>query len=169
MVGYRVPVIAGDGIGPEVLAEGIKVLDAVSEVHGFEIELVRYPYGADHYLATGEMLPDSALEEMKKGPTIYFGAVGDPRCPPGLLERGIILKIRFQLDQYMNLRPVRLMDGVPTPIKGKTPKDIDFFVVRENTEDMYVGLGGRAKKGKSRQEMSLIRSLSSSRTGSARG
>ena len=163
MVSYKIPVIAGDGIGSEVIAEGIKVLDAVSEVHGFEIEWVRHPYGADHYLATGEILPDSALKEMEKSSAIYFGAVGDPRCPPGLLERGIILKIRFQLDQYINLRPVRLMDGVPTPLKGKTPKDIDFLVVRENTEEMYVGLGGRAKKGRSRQEMSLIRSLYSAK------
>ena len=165
MVSYRVPVIAGDGIGPEVMAEGIKVLDAASEVHGFEIEWVKYPYGADHYLATGEILPDSALKEMAKSKAIYFAAVGDPRCPPGLLERGIILKIRFQLDQYVNLRPVRLIEGVPTPLKDKTPKDIDFSVVRENTEDMYVGLGGRVKRGKSRHELELLRSLYSVRFG----
>jgi 3-isopropylmalate dehydrogenase len=165
MVSYRVPVIAGDGIGPEVMAEGVKVLDVASEVYGFEIEWVSYPYGAEHYLATGEILPDSALEEIGKSKAIYFAAVGDPRCPPGLLERGIILKIRFHLDQYINLRPVRLLEGVPTPLEGKTPQDIDFSVVRENTEDMYVGLGGRAKKGRSRQELELLRSLYSVKFG----
>ncbi len=165
MVSYKVPVLAGDGIGPEVMAEGIKVLDAASEVHGFEIEWVRHPYGAEHYLATGEILPDSALKEIGESKAIYFAAVGDPRCPPGLLERGIILKIRFQLDQYVNLRPVCLMEGVPTPLRGKTPEDINFSVVRENTEDMYVGLGGRVKKGRSRCELELLRSLYSVKFG----
>lgn len=165
MVSYTVPVLAGDGIGPEVMAEGVKVLDAASEVHSFEIEWVRYPYGAEHYLETGEILPDSALKEMGKNKTIYFAAVGDPRCPPGLLERGIILKLRFQLDQYVNLRPVCLIEGVPTPLKGKTPKDINFSVVRENTEDMYVGLGGRAKRGRSRHDLELVRSLYTAKFG----
>ncbi|MBL7118770.1 isocitrate/isopropylmalate dehydrogenase family protein [Candidatus Bathyarchaeota archaeon] len=165
MVSYTVPVLAGDGIGPEVMAEGVKVLDAASEVHSFEIEWVRYPYGAEHYLETGEILPDSALKEMGKNKAIYFAAVGDPRCPPGLLERGIILKLRFQLDQYVNLRPVCLIEGVPTPLKGKTPKDINFSVVRENTEDMYVGLGGRAKRGRSRHDLELVRSLYTAKFG----
>jgi len=165
MVSYTVPVLAGDGIGPEVMAEGVKVLDAASEVHSFEIEWVRYPYGAEHYLKTGEILPDSALKEMGKSKTIYFAAVGDPRCPPGLLEQGIILKLRFQLDQYVNLRPVCLIEGVPTPLKGKTPKDINFSVVRENTEDMYVGLGGRAERGKSRHDLELVRSLYTAKFG----
>ncbi|MEM2895964.1 MAG: isocitrate/isopropylmalate family dehydrogenase, partial [Candidatus Bathyarchaeia archaeon] len=159
MVSYKIPVIPGDGIGPEVVAEGIKVLETVSEVKNFEIEWLFYPYGADHYLKTGELLPESALEEMSKHKVIYFGAIGDPRVPPGILEKGILLAIRFQFDQYINLRPIQLMEGVPTPLKDKTYKDVDFVVIRENTEDMYVGLGSRAKKGKSKFEHSLIRNL----------
>jgi len=159
MVSYKIPVIPGDGIGPEVIAEGIKVLDTVSEVKNFEIEWIFYPYGADHYLKTGELLPESALKELGKYKAIYFGAIGDPRVPPGILEKGILLNIRFYFDQYINLRPVQLMEGVPTPLKDKTYKDIDFVVIRENTEDMYVGLGARAKKGKNKFEHSLIRNL----------
>jgi 3-isopropylmalate dehydrogenase len=159
MVTYRVPVIAGDGIGPEVIAEGIKVLDVVSEIEGFELEWIRYPYGADHYLSTGELLPESALEEMGRHKAIYMGAVGDPRCSPGILEKGILLAIRFYYDQYVNLRPVQLLEGVPTPLRDKGPKDIDFTVIRENTEDMYIGLGGRVKKGTSHEELELIRKL----------
>jgi 3-isopropylmalate dehydrogenase len=159
MVSYKIPVIPGDGIGPEVIAEGIKVLNAVSEVKNFEIEWLFYPYGAEHYLKTGELLPESALKEMSKHKAIYFGAVGDPRVAPGILEQGILLKIRFYFDQYINLRPIQLMEGVPTPLKDKTHRDIDFVVIRENTEDMYVGLGSRVKKGKSKLEHSLARSL----------
>jgi len=149
----------GDGIGPEVIAEGIRVLDAVSEVMNFELNWVKYPFGADHYLATGELLPESALQEMGKHKAIFMGAVGDPRCPEGVLEKGILLALRFYFDEYINLRPVQLLEGVATPLKDKTAKDIDFLVVRENTEDMYIGIGGRVKKGKSRQNLELLRTL----------
>jgi isocitrate/isopropylmalate dehydrogenase len=159
MVQHTVSVIAGDGIGPEVISEGIKVLDEASEVMNFELNWVKYPFGADHYLKTGELLPENALKEMERHKAIYMGAVGDPRCREGILEKGILLALRFHFDEYINLRPVQLLEGVSTPLKDKTAKDIDFFVVRENTEDMYIGIGGRAKKGKSRQELELLRRL----------
>jgi isocitrate/isopropylmalate dehydrogenase len=159
MVQHTVSVIAGDGIGPEVISEGIKVLDEASEVMNFELNWVKYPFGADHYLKTGELLPENALKEMGRHKAIYMGAVGDPRCREGILEKGILLALRFHFDEYINLRPVQLLEGVSTPLKDKTAKDIDFFVVRENTEDMYIGIGGRAKKGKSRQELELLRRL----------
>ena len=159
MVTYKVPVIGGDGIGPEVITEGKKVLDAASNELGFNIEWIEYPFGADHYISTGELLPEWGLRELAKYKAIYLGAVGDPRCSPGILEKGILLALRFHFDQYVNLRPVQLMEGVPTPLRDKTFRDIDFYVVRENTEDMYIGLGGRAKRGRTHQELSLARSL----------
>jgi len=159
VVTYKVPVIGGDGIGPEVITEGKKVLDAASNELGFNIEWIEYPFGADHYISTGELLPEWGLRELAKYKAIYLGAVGDPRCSPGILEKGILLALRFHFDQYVNLRPVQLMEGVPTPLRDKTFRDIDFYVVRENTEDMYIGLGGRAKRGRTHQELSLARSL----------
>ena len=159
MVRHSVSVIPGDGIGPEVIAEGMKVLDAASEVMNFELEWRKYPFGADHYLSTGELLSESALREMAKHKAIYLGAVGDPRVPEGVLEKGVLLALRFHFDEYINLRPVQLLEGVPTPLRDKTAKDIDFLIVRENTEDMYIGLGGRANKGKSRQDLELLRRL----------
>lgn len=159
MVQYTIPVIAGDGIGPEVIAEGKKVLDAASEVHGFELEWIDYPHGAEHYLATGELMPEDTLRELEKYKAIYLGAVGDDRVEPGILEKGILLAMRFYFDQYINLRPIKLLDGVWTPLKNKGPKDIDFVVVRENTEDLYIGIGGRAKRGKTRQELEVVRKL----------
>ncbi|MBS7658379.1 MAG: isocitrate/isopropylmalate family dehydrogenase [Candidatus Bathyarchaeia archaeon] len=158
MVTYKISVIPGDGIGPEVIAEGIKVIEAASEVCNFEVEWIRYPFGADHYLATGELLSEEALKELEKYKAIYMGAVGDPRVPPGILEKGILLNLRFYFDEYINLRPVQLFEGVPTPLAGKTYKDINFDVVRENTEDLYVGLGGRVK-GKTREELNLYRKI----------
>lgn len=159
MVTHKVSVIPGDGIGPEVVAEGMKVLEAASEACGFELEWIKYPFGADHYLATGELLPEEALKEMGGRKAIYMGAVGDPRVPPGVLERGILLNLRFYFDEYVNLRPVKLFEGVPTPLKDKSPSDIDFYVVRENTEDLYVGLGGRAKEGLKSERLELIRKI----------
>jgi len=159
MVSYNIPIIPGDGIGPEVVAEGVKVVDAVSEALGFEVNWITLPYGADHYLQTGSLIGEGELKELSAYKAIYMGAVGDPRCPPGVLERGILLAIRFYFDEYVNLRPVKLFEGVPTPLRGKDHKDINFDVVRENTEDMYVGLGGRAFKGKSRFEHELKRKL----------
>ncbi|MEM3769526.1 MAG: isocitrate/isopropylmalate family dehydrogenase, partial [Nitrososphaerales archaeon] len=159
MVTYKIPVIAGDGIGPEVIAEGKKVLEAVAEVDGFNIEWIDYPHGAEHYLATGELISEDTLKELKKYKAIYLGALGDPRVEPGILELGILLKIRFYMDEYVNLRPVKLYEGVPTPLKDKKPSDIQFFVIRENTEDFYIGLGGNVKKGKTRHNLELVREL----------
>ena len=143
---YKIAVIPGDGIGPEVIREGIKVLKAVEKVvPNLNFEFVEYPFGWEHYKKTKELITESALEEISKMDAIYFGAVGHPDAPLGLLEQGILLKLRFHFDQYVNLRPVKLYSGVPCPLKDKTPKDIDFYVVRENTEDFYVGLSRRFK------------------------
>ncbi|MDK2870759.1 MAG: tartrate dehydrogenase/decarboxylase / D-malate dehydrogenase [bacterium] len=156
---YKVAVIPGDGIGEEVIKEGVKVLDAAARKYGFSIEWVWYPWGADHYLKTGELLPDSAIEEMKEMDAIYLGAVGDPRVPPGILEKEILLKLRFELDLYVNLRPIKLLPGVPTPLKDKGPEHINFYVVRENTEDFYVGLGDRWKGSRRETSFDLKRNL----------
>ena len=144
---YKIAVIPGDGTGPEVVAEGLKALKAVSEKFKFKYQLEHYDLGGERYLKTKETLPDSVLDELKKMDAIYLGAIGHPDVKPGILEQGILLKIRFQLDQYINLRPVKLYDGVETPLKDKGPKDIDFIVVRENTEGAYTGVGGFVKKG----------------------
>lgn len=144
---HRVAVIPGDGIGPEVIREGLKVLRTAAERVGVELETVEFDLGAERYLKTGETLPDEVLEELRGFEAIYFGAIGDPRVPPGVLERGLLLKLRFSLDLYINLRPARLYPGLETPLKGKGPEQIDFVVVRENTEDLYVGAGGFAHKG----------------------
>lgn len=159
MTMYKVPVISGDGVGPEVIAEGKKVLSAAAEVHDFGLEWIDYPHGADYYLETGELISEDTLRELKKYKVIYLGAVGDERVKPGVLEKGILLAIRFYFDQYINLRPVRLLEGVWTPLKNKGAKEINFKVVRENTEDFYIGIGGRARKGFSRYELSIIREL----------
>jgi len=162
---YRIAVIPGDGIGPEIINEGKKVIEAVSEKENFEVEWIEYPFGADHYLETGELLNEEALKEMEKMDAIYLGALGDPRCEPGVLEKGILLALRFYFDQYINLRPVKLLEGVECPLKDKKPEDIDFVVVRENTEDFYVGIGNRAKEGKNRQELEVIRTIYSVKFG----
>ena len=144
---YKIGVIPGDGIGPEIIREGVKVLKATSEKFDFKLELIEYDFGGERYLKTGETLPDSAIEEFRKLDAIYLGAVGHPDVAPGILEKGILLKIRFELDQYINLRPVKLYPGVWTPLKDKKPEDIDYVVVRENTEGLYCGIGGYFKKG----------------------
>jgi len=150
----------GDGIGPEIISEGRKVIDAVSELNGFEIDWVEYNNGAEKYLKTGELITEETLAEIKGScKAIYLGALGDPRCKPGILEKGILLKTRFYFDQYVNLRPIKLLDGVDCPLKGKGPKDIDFTVVRENTEDFYVGIGNRVGKGNSKQGLEVLREL----------
>ncbi|MEA2046180.1 MAG: isocitrate/isopropylmalate dehydrogenase family protein [Euryarchaeota archaeon] len=156
---YKVPVIPGDGIGPEIVAEGQKVLEAAAEKHGFELEWITYPLGADHYLDTGELVGEDTLKELSAYKTIYLGSIGDNRLKPGVLEKGILLAMRFYFDQYVNLRPVKLLEGVWTPLKDKGPQDIDFVVVRENTEDFYIGIGGRARSGKIHQDFEVIRSL----------
>jgi 3-isopropylmalate dehydrogenase len=144
---YNISVIPGDGTGPEVVAEGIKILKTVSEKIGFSLNFNHYDLGGEHYMASGEILPDKILESLSKTDAIYLGAIGHPDVKPGILEKGILLKLRFYFDQYINLRPVKLYEGVETPIKGKGPKDIDFVVVRENTEGLYVGAGGCLKWG----------------------
>ncbi|OPY50270.1 MAG: 3-isopropylmalate/3-methylmalate dehydrogenase [Methanosaeta sp. PtaU1.Bin055] len=156
---YKVPVIPGDGIGPEIVAEGQKVAEAAAEKHGFEIEWTTFSLGADHYLETGELVGEDTLKDLSRYKAIYLGSIGDPRVKPGVLEKGVLLAMRFYFDQYVNLRPVKLLEGVWTPLKDKGPEDIDFTVVRENTEDFYIGIGSRARGGKSRAEFEVIRTL----------
>jgi 3-isopropylmalate dehydrogenase len=134
---YKIAVIPGDGIGAEVVREGLKVLEVACKAEGVSYETVSFDIGGERYLRTGETLPESVLDELRRFDAIYFGAIGHPDVPPGVLERGILLKLRFALDLFVNLRPVKLYPGVETPLKGKTPEDIDFVVVRENTEDVY--------------------------------
>ncbi len=144
---YKIAVIPGDGTGPEVVREGLKVLSAVSEIDGFDCETVEYGFGGEHYLATGEVLPDAALDEFRSYDAIYLGAVGHPDVAPGILEKGLLLRLRFELQQYINLRPVKLFPGVDCPLKYKGPEDIDFVIVRENNEGLYTGSGGFTYKG----------------------
>lgn len=144
---YKIALLPCDGIGPEVVAEGLKVLDVVARKFSLKYETIPYDIGGERYLKTGEVMPDSVVQELRQVDAIYLGAVGHPDVQPGILEHGILLKLRFELDQYVNLRPVKLYPGVDTPLKDKGPEDIDFVVVRENTEDMYVGIGGSMKKG----------------------
>jgi len=144
---YKIAVIAGDGTGPEVITEAMKVLNTASIKFGFKYESVKFDFGGERYMRTGETLPDSAVEELRGFDAILLGAIGHPDVAPGILEKGILLKARFALDQYINLRPVRLYPGVDTPLKNKGPNDIDYCVIRENTGDQYTGVGGFTMKG----------------------
>ncbi|MGZ3607866.1 MAG: 3-isopropylmalate dehydrogenase [Syntrophales bacterium] len=144
---YRIAVVPGDGTGPEVIAEGLKVLKAAAAKYGFKLDLSHYDLGGERYKRTGEILSDETIEELRNFDAIYLGAIGHPDVKAGILEKGILLKLRFALDQYINLRPVKLYAGVDTPLKDKKPEDIDFVVVRENTEGLYAGAGGFLKKG----------------------
>jgi 3-isopropylmalate dehydrogenase len=144
---YQIAVIPGDGTGGEVVREGIKVLEAASRKFGFSMQFTHFDFGGNRYLKTGEVLPDSAAGELKKFDAIFLGAIGHPDVKPGILEKGILLRLRFELDQYINLRPVKLFPGVETPLKDKTPADIDYVVVRENTGGIYTGVGGVTMKG----------------------
>jgi len=144
---YKIAVIGGDGTGPEVTNEAVKVIDAAASKFGFKLDLTPFDFGGERYKRTGETLPDSAIAELKKFDSILLGAIGHPDVKPGILEKGILLNLRFALDQYINLRPVRLYPGVETPIKGKGPEQIDFVVVRENSGDAYTGAGGITMKG----------------------
>ena len=144
---YRIAVMPGDGTGPEVIAEGLKVLYAASAKFGFKLDLSHYDLGGERYKRTGEIMSDDTLEQLKKHDAIYLGAIGHPDVKPGILEKGILLALRFSLDQYINLRPVKLYPGVDTPLKNKKPEDIDFVVVRENSEGLYTGAGGVLKRG----------------------
>ncbi len=143
---YKIAVLPGDGTGPEVVREGIKVLKAAASKFGFNIDYNEFDFGGDRYLKTGEVLPDSASEELKQYDAIYLGAIGHPDVKPGILEKGILLRLRFELDQYINLRPVKLYPGVYTPLKDKGPEEIDYVVVRENTGGLYTGTGGFSMK-----------------------
>ncbi len=144
---YKLGVIAGDGTGPEVVNEAIKVLKCAEKKYNFKAELVNFDLGGARYLKTGETCPETVINELKGLDAIILGAIGHPEVKPGILEQGILLKIRFALDQYINLRPVKLYENVETPLKNKGPKEIDYVVVRENTEGLYAGTGGFLKKG----------------------
>jgi 3-isopropylmalate dehydrogenase len=144
---YEIAVIPGDGTGPEVVAEGLKVLETVAAKCNFGYHFSTYDMGGEHYLKTGETISDQQLESLGQKDAIYLGAIGHPEVKPGILEKGILLKTRFSLDQYINLRPVKLYEGVYTPIKDKLPEHVDFVVVRENTEGLYSGAGGCLKRG----------------------
>lgn len=144
---YRVALIGGDGTGPEVVREGVKVLEVAAKKGKFKLDWVNYDIGGERFKKTGEILPDSVVGELRKVDAIYLGAIGHPDVKPGILEKGILLRLRFELDQYINLRPVKLYKNVESPLKDKKPEDIDFVVVRENTEGLYVGAGGFLRKG----------------------
>ena len=143
---YSIALIPGDGIGTEVVAEAIKVLEAVAPKAGFTFETTEYDLGAKRYNATGELLPDYVIEELRGADAILLGAIGDPSVAPGILERGVLLPLRFTLDHHVNLRPVKLYEGVAGPLADKGPADIDFIVCREGTEGPYVGVGGTLRK-----------------------
>jgi len=144
---YKIAVLPGDGTGPEVVAEGLKVMAVLADKFDFKYETTEFDFGGDRFLATGEVLPDSAADDLRTFDTIYLGAIGHPDVKPGILEKGILLALRFALDQYINLRPVKLYPNVDCPLKGKGPDDIDFVVVRENTEGLYAGTGGYLRQG----------------------
>jgi 3-isopropylmalate dehydrogenase len=144
---FKIGVIPGDGVGPEVMSESLTVLGDVARLEAFEYKLMHFDLGGERFLNTGEVLPEPTLEQLKTCDAILLGAVGHPGVPPGVLEKGILLKLRFDFHQYVNLRPVRLYPGVQTPIRGKGPDEIDMVVVRENNEDLYVGAGGFTRKG----------------------
>jgi 3-isopropylmalate dehydrogenase len=147
MKSYNIALMPGDGTGPEVLREGTKVLDVVSAAYGLKLNYEEYDFGGERYMRTGECLPDNAVEELKKHDSIFLGAIGHPDVKPGILELGILLKLRFALDQYINLRPVKLYPNVDTPLKDKGPEHIDFTVIRENTGGIYTGMGGASMVG----------------------
>jgi len=147
MKSYNIAVIGGDGTGPEVTREAIKVLDAAAPKFGIKLNYTYYDFGGERYLRTGEVLPDSASTELRKFPAILLGAIGHPDVKPGILEKGILLRMRFEMEQYINLRPVKLYDERFCPLKDKKPEHIDFVVVRENNEGLYTGAGGFVFKG----------------------
>ncbi len=159
---YTVAVIPGDGTGPEVIREGCKVLEALAKRDGFRLEWRPYDVGGNRYLKTGETLPDAVIKELREVDAIYLGAIGHSDVKPGILERGILLRLRFELDQYINLRPVRLYPGVWTPLRDKGPEHIDFVVIRENTEGLYTGVGGFLKRG-TPEEVALQTSVNTRR------
>jgi 3-isopropylmalate dehydrogenase len=144
---YSIALLPGDGTGPEVAREGVKVVDVAGRKFGFKVDWHHYDFGGDRYLKTGEVLPDSAVKEFRGYKAIFLGAVGHPQVKPGILEKGILLRLRFELEQYINLRPVKLYRAADCPLKDKGPEHIDFTVVRENCEGIYTGSGGFVFKG----------------------
>jgi 3-isopropylmalate dehydrogenase len=148
---YKIAVLPGDGTGPEVVREGLKVLDAAQAKFGFKLEYQNFDFGGDRYLRTGETISSSQIQEFKKFDSIFLGAIGHPDVKPGILETGILLKIRFELDQYINLRPVKLYPNVDTPLKDKGPEHIDFVVIRENSAGIYTSMGGATRVGTSEE------------------
>jgi 3-isopropylmalate dehydrogenase len=144
---YTIAVIPGDGIGPEVTEEALKVMHAAGERFGFDFKANHYPWSGEHYLKTGELMPDSALDEYRGQDAVLLGAIGDPRLETGLLERAVVAGCRFGLDLFVNLRPIKLYASHLCPLKNDAPENIDMLVVRENTEDLYVGTHGFFKKG----------------------
>ena len=146
MKNYKIAVIPGDGTGPEVVNEALKVIDAVGKKFGFTLDKTAFEWGADHYLATGEILPDDASDQLRKFDACLLGAIGSNKVKPGILEKGILLRLRFELDQYINLRPVKLFPGVETPLANKGTEDIDYVVVRENSGGVYTGMGGTVQQ-----------------------
>jgi 3-isopropylmalate dehydrogenase len=144
---YKIAVVPGDGTGPEVIGEGCKVMEAAAQKFGFKLEKVSYDLGGARYLKTGETLTDATLDELRAFDAIYLGAIGHTDVKPGILEKGVLLRLRFELDQYINLRPVKLYPGVESPLKGKGPKEIDYCVIRENSGGLYTGIGGLSRKG----------------------
>jgi tartrate dehydrogenase/decarboxylase / D-malate dehydrogenase len=161
---YKIATIGGDGIGPEIVAEGKKVLEAAAETYNFDIQWTDFDIGADRYINSRKLVTEDELKELSKFKAIYFGAIGDERVKPGILEKGILLALRFHFDMYVNLRPIKLLNGVETPLAGKTPADIDFVVVRENTEDFYVGIGSRLRKHETK-ELNVFRDMYSVKFG----
>ncbi len=147
MASYRIAVVPGDGTGPEVTAEAVKVLGAAADRFGFGLETAEFDFGGDRWLRCGETLPDAAVDELRGFDAILLGAIGHPNVAPGILEKGILLRLRFELDQYINLRPVKLFPGVECPLRDKGPAEIDYVVVRENSGGIYTGMGGVAQKG----------------------
>jgi 3-isopropylmalate dehydrogenase len=143
----KIAVLPGDGTGPEVVREALKVLAAISKLEGFSYTTQDFNYGGDRYLSTGEIIDDDQIEELRAFDAILLGAVGHPDVQPGILEKGLLLRLRFALDQYINLRPVKLYPGVDCPLKDKGPEHVNFDVIRENTEDLYCGNGGILRKG----------------------
>ena len=144
---YKIAVLPGDGTGPEVTAEALKVLTTAAQKFDFKLDLATYDFGGERYKRTGETISENSIEELRHHDAIFLGAIGHPDVKPGVLEKGILLRVRFALDQYINLRPVKLYPNVETPLKDKGPADIDFTVVRENSEGLYAGAGGVLKKG----------------------
>lgn len=144
---YNIGVIAGDGTGPEVIREGVKVLKAAAKLHGFGLKFTDYDFGGERYLKTGKIIDDAEIAALQKHDAIFLGAIGHPAVKPGILEKGLLLKLRFALDQYINLRPVKLYPGVETPLRDKGPEHIDYVVVRENSGGAYTGCGGNVMTG----------------------